>query len=276
MTKKIFYLEFSLILLIFVLPPIFAKNGATAQADFGRLNFFAAPTFCAAILLLAQKKLGLGFEAAGTEETAETEGAPQTNGEPKAKEAADKTQPRPKANEAAPKSFASQRSARLLRAALFSSSLLTCFGSLLLCGLLFWRLQCLFPNSAPSVVLPKSAAGWAACVFLLLASALFEEALYRWHLPAALLKIAETFCKSKKASANQSARKALSSAGRWICEIAALLLFALAHRWQGWISVSNALCCGIILRLCAVRAKSLAPGILAHFLYNACALFFAL
>ena len=263
MTKKIFYLEFSLILLIFVSPPIFAKNGATAQADFGRLNFFAAPTFCAAILLLAQKKLGLGFEAAGTEETAETEDAPQTNGEPKA-------------NEAAPKSFASKRSARLLRAALFSSSLLTCFGSLLLCGLLFWRLQCLFPNSAPSVVLPKSAAGWAACVFLLLASALFEEALYRWYLPAALLKIAETFCKSKKASANQSARKALSSAGRWICEIAALLLFALAHRWQGWFSVSNALCCGIILRLCAVRAKSLAPGILAHFLYNVCALFFAL
>ena len=94
----------------FCFAPNFCENVATAQADFGRLNFFAAPTFCAAILLLAQKKLGLGFEAAGTEETAETEGAPQTNGEPKAKEAADKTQPRPKANEAAPKSFASQRS----------------------------------------------------------------------------------------------------------------------------------------------------------------------
>lgn len=151
---------------------------------------------------------------------------------------------------------------KFLKALSFSSVFLLCFGSLLLCGILFWFLKKFFEPETAVVLLPKNLGGWASCAFLLLSGVVFEESLYRWYLPAAFSAAARDFLRAKN-----SAKPAAC-----FSEAVAVVLFALAHRWQGLFAVLNALFAAVILRLSAKKAKSLVPGILAHLLYNAASL----
>ena len=266
MTKKIFLLQFSLILLIFVFPPIFVKNGQNAALDLSKFNFFVLVNFCAALLLLAQKRMAKGPRSAAGAEASPRSAAQETEATPK--RAADpKIFERPK------------RAASLLRAAVFASRVLVCYGSLLLLGIFFYVAQKFLEGGAAQVTLPQNFWGWLACAFTLFAAALYEETLYRWHLPWALKKIAspkgggepETAASPKTGAETWKAR-----AFFWGTEAACAVLFALVHRWQGALAVLNAFFAGIALRVCTVKAKSLAPGIAAHFLYNASALLFSL
>ena len=149
---------------------------------------------------------------------------------------------------------------RLIKAAIFSSCFLTAFGALLIAGILFnFLAEALGSAAIEKAVKPEGPVQILICGFSLFSSAFFEECLYRRYLPEAAKKILG----EKKFAARFS-------------EIAAILLFALAHRWQGPLAVLNALLGGTILRLCALKSKSLVPGIAAHFLYNLCALLAAL
>lgn len=183
-----------------------------------------------------------------------------------------------------------KRAASLLRAAVFASRVLVCYGSLLLLGIFFYVAQKFLEGGSAQVTLPQNFTGALACAFTLFAAALFEETVYRWHLPWALKKIAnpkgggepETAA-SQRGGAAQTAANPKTGAETWKAraffwgtEAACAVLFALAHRWQGALAVLNAFFAGIALRVCAVKAKGLAPGIAAHFLYNASALLFSL
>ena len=237
MTKKIFYLQFSIILLIFVFPPIFVQKSPDLQVDFSRLNYFSALNLLLGLFLLLQKR-------ARKEEVGEKP-------------------PRSK----------------FLKALSFSSVFLLCFGSLLLCGILFWFLKNFFEPETAGAILPKNLGGWASCAFLLLSGVVFEESLYRWYLPAAFSAAARDFFRAKNSAKpaaslgeNEPSCGEKTLAAACFSEAVAVILFALAHRWQGLFAVLNALFAAVILRLSAKKAKSLVPGILAHLLYNAASL----
>lgn len=91
-------------------------------------------------------------------------------------------------------------------------------------------------------------------VFTVLCGAFYEEVIYRQFLPEFMALIAGDRIK----------RKIIF----YGTEFLALLLFALAHRYQGWISVVNSFLCGTILRLCYRKASSVLPGAAAHAVYN--------
>ena len=59
-----------------------------------------------------------------------------------------------------------------------------------------------------------------------------------------------------------------SRPSRAAAELIPLALFALSHRYLGTPSVINALACGLVLRLCTLKAGSLLPAVAAHTAYN--------
>lgn len=100
-------------------------------------------------------------------------------------------------------------------------------------------------------------------IFLFLAistGAFYEEVLYRLFFPSFMHGI---FDKKNKILF-------------YFVELISVLIFAFSHRYLGMISVLNAFFCGIILRLCLSRSKSLFPGFLAHFTYNISLIVFSL
>ena len=84
--------------------------------------------------------------------------------------------------------------------------------------------------------------------------AFYEEVLYRQFLPEFMALIA-----------GEKINRKLVFYGT---EFLALLLFAFAHRYQGWISVVNSFLCGTVLRLCYKKTSSVLPGAAAHAVYN--------
>lgn len=86
------------------------------------------------------------------------------------------------------------------------------------------------------------------------AGAFYEEVIYRQLIPEFLFELLGTL-KNKKIAVVS-------------CEAIALLLFAFAHRYLGWIAVLNSFLCGIILRLCFRKTGSAITGSLVHFTYN--------
>lgn len=99
--------------------------------------------------------------------------------------------------------------------------------------------------------------GPLSILFLTLAvvcGAFYEEVLYRQFLPEFMALIA-----------GEKINRKLVFYGT---EFLALLLFAFAHRYQGWISVVNSFLCGTVLRLCYKKTSSVLPGAAAHAVYN--------
>lgn len=51
-------------------------------------------------------------------------------------------------------------------------------------------------------------------------------------------------------------------------EIIACVIFALGHRYQGFLGILNAFCCGIALRVLVIKTKSIFLAIAVHAAYN--------
>lgn len=106
---------------------------------------------------------------------------------------------------------------------------------------------------------PQTISGWANVVVGIPCAAFYEEVLYRAYIPAAF-------------------RRCVPAVPPPVREAAAVLAFALAHRYLGWLSVVHAAVAGIVLRRCFCRTGSLWTAVTAHAAYNAAmtALTFAL
>lgn len=97
---------------------------------------------------------------------------------------------------------------------------------------------------------PQTLLGWANVVAGIPCAAFYEEVLYRAYIPAAL-------------------RRCLPVLPPIVCEAAAVLAFAFAHRYMGWLSVIHAAVAGIVLRRCLCRTGRLWTVVVAHAAYNA-------
>ena len=95
---------------------------------------------------------------------------------------------------------------------------------------------------------PENVLSWTFLIFTLAAGAFFEEVLYRQFVPVTLNSLLKKW--------------------KIPVEIFSVVIFALAHRYLGWISVCNAALCGAVLRLCRIKTASIAPSFAAHFIYN--------
>lgn len=105
-------------------------------------------------------------------------------------------------------------------------------------------------SNVDTVVLPQTFVSWIFCILKFVFAAFFEETIYRFYLPEALLN----FFEKKRNSI-------------WI-EIIVTLLFALAHIYLGVFAVINAVLAHVVLRITFIKSKSIIPGFLAHFFYN--------
>ncbi|MBD5428879.1 MAG: CPBP family intramembrane metalloprotease [Treponema sp.] len=97
---------------------------------------------------------------------------------------------------------------------------------------------------------PQTIFGWANIAVGIPCAAFYEEVLYRAYLPAAI-------------------RRCVSAVPPPVREAAAVLAFALAHRYLGWLSVIHAAVAGIALRRCLCQSGHLWTTVAAHTAYNA-------
>lgn len=88
--------------------------------------------------------------------------------------------------------------------------------------------------------------------------AAFEEFTYRWLIPARLL----SFWPDRRPKDEYTTTRKV------LCELAAICLFALSHRYMGWWAVLNALIAGVVLRTNFFVSGSVYPALTAHILYN--------
>ncbi|WP_407396967.1 CPBP family intramembrane glutamic endopeptidase [Treponema sp.] len=124
---------------------------------------------------------------------------------------------------------------------------------------LFFEKEALSRNILPSL---NSIVGWFFLVFTVTSAAFYEEVLYRMFIPEFLGRIMDSKMEKKLVY--------------WTVEIFCVLIFALAHRYLGWISVFNAFACGSILRICFKKTSSVWTGAAAHFIYNMTLIIFSL
>ena len=150
----IFLLQFSLILLIFVIPPLFVNFSDNLTIDFSKFNFFIIPSLLLALFLYFQERMQKKSEFQGQN------GAKKT---------------------------------LLWLAADFSAHYFLTFGLLALCAALFELAALALKIPAmENVILPANFLEFLCCVFLLCSSAFYEECLYRLYLPKALGTIARS------------------------------------------------------------------------------------
>ena len=146
---------------------------------------------------------------------------------------------------------------RWLRCTVTAAAALAAFGGLCLSASLIQLTLYLLSGSQPATPLtllqPESLPAWINCITGTAAAAFFEEALFRRYLPDTLAILLP---------------KKDSRPSRAAAELIPLALFALSHRYLGTPSVINALACGLVLRLCTLKAGSLLPAVAAHTAYN--------
>lgn len=146
---------------------------------------------------------------------------------------------------------------------LYSSNALVAFGALCLSSVIF-ELIAFFSGSKAglhSVVFPAGFLGKVDFVFGVIFAAFFEEVIYRFYLPRALK---ELLFKVRKNPQNEKINLRLSL----ITETASLILFALPHLYLGFFGFLNALVCGVVLRVCMVKTKTIWISFAVHGLYN--------
>lgn len=236
MIKKIFFLQFFIILLFFVFPPLFIMPDSKAGAEINFSNFspFVLVNFLAALFLYLENK---NFSRWNWFE---------------------------KNNEKAVSGG--------WKIIMLSSDFFVTLGLLFVTAVLFELLAvALKSNSGQEITMRKTADGYFICLTSIVLSAFFEESLYRGYLPCTLKKIIQSKIMKKEDGAD---RLSCNNAAFWTAEIISLLLFALAHIYSGWIPVLNALAAGFFLRRCALRTKSIMPGFIAHLIYNSMAILF--
>lgn len=118
----------------------------------------------------------------------------------------------------------------------------------------------------------SSPKNFSSILFLLLLFAFaswFEEIMYRAFLPFAVNNLLKIFFNKINFTNHLQNEKIIF----FISEFFALFSFALSHKYLGFFSVVNALCAGIILRLCFLKTKTPFTNFFAHFFYNVFFLF---
>jgi len=139
------------------------------------------------------------------------------------------------------------------------TNLLPCIftlGLLFFTSLIFKIIDIIFIKNAEKVelILPDNFLAWLFCILNFLFSAFYEEVLYRFYFPQALISFFE----------GKSNKKIIPL----ICELITALLFAFAHLYLGYLSVINAFFAHIILRITFKKSKAIWSGFIAHFIYN--------
>lgn len=133
-----------------------------------------------------------------------------------------------------------------------------CLGLLFFFSLIFKAISFFFKNTSVagniSVELPVTFVQWIFCILSFLFSAFYEEILYRFYFPDALIRILQYKWNNKIIII--------------ICEVLGLLVFSFGHIYLGWLSVLNATCAHIILRMTYKKSKTIWAGFFAHFIYN--------
>ena len=120
---------------------------------------------------------------------------------------------------------------------------------------IFFLKENLNATNVPS--LPSTFIEWIFVILTFLFGAFYEEVLYRLYLPQILkIFLFPTFNEKTKNKENL------------LIEIPPILIFALAHRYLGWIGVFNAASSAFILRICFLKTKNICAGTFSHFLYN--------
>ena len=114
-------------------------------------------------------------------------------------------------------------------------------------------------DALPSIrVTAETTADRLFLVFWTALLAAFEEFTYRWLIPSRLLSL---WAERRPKDEYTITRKVL-------CELGAVCLFALSHRYMGWWAVLNAFIAGVILRTNFFVSGSVYPALIAHILYN--------
>ena len=129
-------------------------------------------------------------------------------------------------------------------------------GILMLVYAFFQLIAIIFPSviktaSIIPFVKPHGFVQWVLFLLNLLIASYYEEVIYRQFLPCAI-----RFIPGKKKIIEVTA------------EVLSLLLFALGHRYLGYMAVINALICGSALRYCCYKTGSVYTGMISHFIYN--------
>lgn len=109
-------------------------------------------------------------------------------------------------------------------------------------------------NEKIEILKPADFKAWIFCILNFLFSSFYEESVYRFFLPEAMIYFTRN-CKDKRMAEID-------------CEILGMILFALGHIYLGILSVINAAIAYVILRICFKKTRSLVPGTAAHFFYN--------
>lgn len=109
-------------------------------------------------------------------------------------------------------------------------------------------------NQIFNIIKPEGVKEWTYCLINFFFSSFYEEGVYRFFIPEALLYFTRN-CKDKRMVEID-------------CEILGMILFALGHIYLGILSVINAAIAYFVLRFCFKKTNSLVPGTAAHFLYN--------
>lgn len=142
----------------------------------------------------------------------------------------------------------------------FSGSALVCFGILCVSSVIFEAVSFLL-GIAPGIqgiVFPKSLPGIINFFSGVIFAVLFEEVIYRFFLPHAMRKIV----------IHQGGRGQESVRDVFLCEGIPVILFAAGHLYLGAFGFSNALICGIALRVCMTRTRTLCVPLIVHAAYN--------
>lgn len=155
--------------------------------------------------------------------------------------------------------YSSDEKWSLFRILVISGEALKTFGFICVISVLFQLIGYFLKieNEITEIVLPSGFLGWTNFILGTLIAAFYEESVYRVFIPESMKKLLSKY-------------KRIPSI---LIEVLAVLLFALGHIYLGFLGFLNAFFCGIMLRLCMIKTRSIWFSFSAHALYNFCSFF---
>ncbi|MBR5934449.1 MAG: CPBP family intramembrane metalloprotease [Treponema sp.] len=209
MKKLILYLEFALISIFFIIPPLFTNPVPVIQNSNFSLNWRSAVILIIALLIYYRHEFTKN----------QTKDAEKIN--------------------------------------IFQcfASISTCFGLLMLSNVILSVISYLILKQPETQINYQNTTSFSifSTVINFLVAGFYEEAVYRLYLPAAL----RTFtCKIQ------------NKYFIYFIEFICIVIFALGHRYLGWIAVIYAFSAGIILRYFTLKHGTILIPFICHALYN--------
>ncbi len=249
---------FTLVLIFFILPPLFVSP-ETEKTLFSEWSFPLSQLLSFVSIFLAgflQKKLFTekNEKAGFSEKIEKSRNSEKREFSEKSENPKNEKSENPKNPE---KGKEKEKPAARTGFVLDSSFFLISFGSLCLVSAFFQGIAFLSGKDMSQNIARPEKLEWIFCVLNFLLSAASEEILYRFFLPESLAFFSG-FAKKERT------KKILAS----FSEILSALVFALSHRYLGFLSVMNAFFAHGILRFCCKKTGKLRLNVLSHFLYN--------